>query len=183
MDARIHRENLKELKKDKTFWRLIAVCLVAGNVMLVYFLFGKDTKVVISPPSVKHDFSISKYSAEPKYFQEMGLFFAILIGNLSDDNADFVMKVMKRHMTRKLQNSIKTAIFDQITAIKDNNMETVFEPYDVKPLGTNQIAIYGIRKTYMNDEITEKVEMKYAFTFKIQDWFLYITDFDTDIVQ
>lgn len=183
MDANIHKENIKELKKDKSLWRLVAIGLIIGNLMLVYFLFGKDTKVVISPPSVKHEYSISNDSADPKYFQEMGLYFAMLIGNLSDDNADFVMKVMKRHMTRKLQNSIKAAIFDQITAIKDNNMETAFEPYDVKPLNTNQIAILGKRKTYMNDEITEKVEMKYVFTFKIQDWFLYITDFDTAVVQ
>ena len=82
-------------------------------------------------------------------------------------------------MTRKLNKEIKAALFDQITAIKQNNMETTFDATDVISISSNEVQIKGTRKTYLNDELTEKVEMSYVWKFKIKNWFLYISDFST----
>lgn len=170
--------SLKTKTSEIFFLRIIVGSLLITTFFLCVLVSRREVERIITPPVVTKEFRIQKDFGDPQYYQQMGLYFAQTIGNISHETTDFTLKLFNEYMTADLKESIRNSLIDQILKIKENNMDTIFVAKGVNIEKNAVVTVAGKRTTYINKEPIDEAHVSYKFEFEVRNWHIYITDFD-----
>ncbi|MEM2126173.1 MAG: type IV conjugative transfer system protein TraE [Candidatus Methanosuratincola sp.] len=146
----IYKKWIKEWKSalaENFFLRVLCLVLAVGLTCDVLF-FRKKDRIVVIPPRVEREFWVDEKGASESYIEQMAVFFATLIGNMSPLNADYNTQVIGRYIDHKSYPTVKTELASQALYFRKNNITQSFFPEGTRiniPEGTAEVVGTVIR--------------------------------------
>lgn len=130
----LYKKWIKEWKSalaENFFLRVLCLVLAVGLGTDVLFFRKKDRFIVV-PPKLEREFWIEDRTASESYMEQMGVFFATLIGNMSPLNAEYNTAILTRYIDHKSLPVVKTELASQAAYFKKNNITQSFFPEGVR---------------------------------------------------
>jgi len=161
---------------------LRSLCLLlAIALILSASAFKKKERVIIVPPEISREFWVESNKASPEYLEQMGVFFAIMGGNLSPSSAAHNIKFLSNYIPADVYSDVKAELASQAHYIVKNNITQAFFPIAIKTVdGENRVLIEG--NTIRNIGTTRISQEKMVFNvkFRVKNFRLLIEEFFID---
>lgn len=116
------------LHKDNLFLKVVCASLIGLVYLVVTGWLKKDEVVILVPPGLSEKSEISRNKATAGYKKAWAMHTAMLIGNVTPENADFVTE----SFSNMVSGEIRTIVTEQITQELDNlKLEKVSSTFEV----------------------------------------------------
>lgn len=115
------------LSETNQFLKLACLALVGINGILVIALLLENKTLVLVPPHLNETMEVAQNKASEGYKKSWGLFAASLLGNVSPDNADFVLDALKDMVSNDIQAELNEQIRADLESLKAENVSISFE--------------------------------------------------------
>lgn len=144
MDFKKFLSSYSGIRQENLFYRVVCVALLAANLLLGVAVLSRKEVVVLVPPLLKEQARVSLKKADQKYQESWALFFALLLGNVTPRNIEFVASEVERYLAPSVYQNLMKDIYEQAKSVKEVNLSTTFEPqqlvYDDK---TQHVLVKG----------------------------------------
>jgi len=131
MDFKKFFSSYTAVRQENWFYRVTCAALLALNLLLGVAVFFRQEVVVLVPPNLKQEIKVSLKKADKQYQESWALFFALLLGNLTPRNVDFVVEELEKYLAPPVYQDVMKDIYEQAQAIKDANVSASFSPREV----------------------------------------------------
>lgn len=164
----------------ENFFLKVLCILLAIGLVLNATIFKVKERVIIVPPKVTTEFWVESDKASPQYVEQMGVFFAILGGNLSPDNAGYNVDVITQYLPSDRYAELKAELVSEATYIKKNNITQAFFPKAIKLVDETSVIVEG---TAIRNVGTVKVSqelMVFHIKLRLNNYVLQLEEFYVD---
>lgn len=165
------------LQSESKFFKKLTVCLILANIVLVIFLFNKETVVVIEPWTLTQTAQLEKSSSSRNYKEAWGLAVAELLGNLTPSNVEFVIDRVKPLLAPSIYNDVVRNANEQALYLKEDRIAQSFMPRTIEyEASTNKVFVKGnsyttgASGTIGKDEKGVRSEMTFEFVIDIGNY-------------
>lgn len=131
MDFKKFLSSYSGIRQENLFYRVVCVMLLVANLLLGVAVMSRNEVVVLVPPLLKEQVKVSLKKADQKYQESWALFFALLLGNVTPRNIEFVAAEIEKYLAPSVYQDVMKDIYEQGKAVKDINVSTTFEPRDL----------------------------------------------------
>lgn len=166
---------------ENFFLRSLCLFLAIG-LILNATVFRSNDRIIIAPPQVSKQFWIEAKRAAPEYLEQMGMFFAMLGGNLSPENAEYNVSLLINHIGGSSGTSdAKADLAAQALYIKKNNITQSFYPsaVNVDP-EYNTVTIEGEIIRNIGTTRISREKMFLRMKFYLENYKLWLQEFYTE---
>jgi len=165
---------------ENFFLRSLCLLLALGLILNATFLKRKE-RVIISPPEVQREFWVESNRASPEYLEQMGVFFAILGGNLSPSNAAYNVKFLSNYIPPDVYSDVKSELASQAHYITKNNITQAFFPVSVKVLdGDGRVFVEGDVIRNIGTTRISKEKMVFNLKLRLKDFKVMVEELSVD---
>jgi conjugal transfer pilus assembly protein TraE len=173
--------NWKSALAENFFLRSVTLLLGISLVITTLMLSVKSQRILLVPPQITKEFWIERDRVAPEYMEQMGVFIATLVGNLSPGNAEFNVNMLIKHY---LDPSLKhpeavRELLGQAAYIKKNNITQAFFPSSISVVDTDKMKVRVEGSNVMNIG-TARISgerVSYLIRFNARDYKLYVEEF------
>ena len=166
MDFKKFLASWEGTRSENKFNRLVIGGLIGLSAVLAFHAVQKNSTVVIAPPEMTKAVSVSRDGADQDYLETFSVATAILLGNVTPDNAEFVKKALGPLLDPGIYNDVMRALDRQIIEIKDNRITSRFSERSVvyeKETGKFFVTGYRVVKGPASDEKREVATYEYEW--------------------
>lgn len=164
---------------ENFFLRSLCLLLAIGLIMNAVFFRGKD-KIIIVPPEVERQFWVESSKASPEYLEQMGVFFAILGGNLSPSNAAYNVKFLSNYIPADVYGDVRTELASQAHYIVKHNITQAFFPSAVSVQDGNKVVVEGNTVRNIGTTRVSQEKMVFHIKFRVNNFRLMVEEFYID---
>ncbi len=144
MNIKKFLSSYRGIRTENLSYRVICAGLLIANLLLGVEVLSRKEVVVLVPPLLKEQVKVSLKKADQKYQETWALHFALLLGNITPRNIEFVAGEIEKYLAPSIYQDLMKDIFEQAKSIKETNLSTTFEPrelvYDDK---TGHVLVKG----------------------------------------
>ena len=115
------------LQASNRFLKSVCIFLVALNLLSLIGWLKKDTVVILIPPGLSEKSEIAKNKASEGYKKAWGMYTATLIGNVTPENADFVLESFSGMVTGEIRSIVTEQITQELDTLKQEKVSSTFE--------------------------------------------------------
>lgn len=115
------------LQKSNDFMKIVCLCLLAINLITVVGWLKKDSSVILIPPELSEKSEVSKNKASEGYKKSWAMYTATLIGNITPENADFVLDSFGGMVTGEIRQVVSEHIAQELDTLKQEKVSSSFE--------------------------------------------------------
>jgi len=137
---------------------------------------SNNVRTVLVPPVVSKSFWVDDATVSPEYLEQMALFLAQLIYNVTPANADYNTRVLLNYAAPSLYGALRQQGEATARRLRADNATTLFGvravTHDSRMLG---VALHGVLSTYINDKRVAEAPKVYLFKFALSGGRLYVT--------
>lgn len=178
MKQRFYTLNLYQLLRQRNRMMVLGSVLVLSNLFLALTVFFSSERIVITPPCLSKGFWVDSRQVSPEYLEEMALFFARQILDVSPASASYQRDVVLRYVAPSFHNALKKRLLEEERRAREEQLSTSFKPVqikvDVKRLET---FLTGDLISYVGGKNAGQVRETYIIQFQYQQGHLLITQF------
>jgi conjugal transfer pilus assembly protein TraE len=137
-----------EMSTTLTLWLavsntiLVALLFVMGNA-----IFSMKERIVLVPPHLNERAEVGWNSATESYYKSFGLFFAILVGNITPSNVDFVIDILSTYLDPEIYTQVRPKLIalSQDAIFRESGGASVFSPGHItyEP-ETSKVFVQGV---------------------------------------
>ena len=173
--------NWKSALAENFFLRSVTLLLGISLVITTLMLSIKNERILLVPPQMTKEFWIERDRVSPEYIEQMGVFIATLVGNLSPGNAEFNVNMLIKHYLDPGRNNPEAMreLLRQAAYIKKNNITQAFFPSSISIVDSANMRVRVEGSNIINIGTTrisgEKVS--YLIKFNARDYKLYVEEF------
>lgn len=136
---------LKGALKENKIWRVVALGLVLSNIVLAVMAFGQRDTLVLIPENLAKKASVGVSVGDRAYKESWGLFFAMLLGNVTPKTIDFVLERTGKYLSPNIYQDTLKDMYAQAQQLKTNNLTISYEPVEVDfDEKTGRVLVKGI---------------------------------------
>lgn len=117
--------------QENRFHRVVCVVLLLANLLLGAAVWSREAVVVLVPPDLRERVEVGRDRADLRYQESWGLFFALLLGNVTPKNIDFVVNSIDAYLSPEIYQDLMKEMYAQARNLKQNNVSVSFEPREV----------------------------------------------------
>lgn len=156
----------------------LVVTLLILNFLQAIAVFFKRERVVVMPPEITQEFWVEKNRVSQSYLEEMTLFFAGLILEISAESASYKRDIILRNTVPEGYGALKTKLIEDERRLKKEHVVTSFQPNTVKiVLGKMTAEITGDLSRFVGEKRISQSRDTYSFTFLYRHGRLLIKSF------
>lgn len=114
----------------QTFNRFLRYCIIFSMLINLLAIIGwlkKDQAVILVPPNLSEKAEIAQNKASEGYKKSWGMYAATLLGNLTPENADFVLKTLEDMVTGDIRTLVTEQIGSELEDLKTEKVSSIFE--------------------------------------------------------
>lgn len=115
------------LQASNRFLKICCVLLIALNFVALIGWLNKERMVILIPPDLSKESEIARNKASEGYKKAWGMYTASLIGNVTPDNADFILESFKNMVTSEIRSQIIDQVMEELDSVKQEKISSVFE--------------------------------------------------------
>jgi conjugal transfer pilus assembly protein TraE len=165
---------------ENFFLRSLCLLLALGLILNASF-FKKRERIIIVPPELSKQFWVEQNRVSPEYLEQMGVFFAIMGGNLSPSNAAYNVKFLSNYIPPDVYSDVKTELSSQAHYIAKNNITQAFFPTAAKVIDSeNRVLIEGNTVRNIGTTRISQEKMVFNVKFRVKDFKLLVEEFFID---
>jgi len=165
---------------ENFFLRSLCLLLALGLILNATFL-KKNERIIVSPPEIQREFWVESNRASPEYLEQMGVFFAILGGNLSPSNAAYNVKFLSSYIPPDVYSDVKSELAAQAHYITKNNITQAFFPVSVKVLdGDGRVFVEGDVIRNIGTTRISKEKMVFNIKLRMKDFKVMVEELTVD---
>jgi conjugal transfer pilus assembly protein TraE len=154
-----------DLMKSKKTYHIVISTLSITVLILVIMLSSKNTEVVVMPPNYYEPVIISDGYANQSYAAGHAVGIALLIGNVSPKNIDFVTNTLQIKLSPALQVSLSNTLDTEAKLIKRRRARQIFEVEDVMFRNADGIVwVWGTKETTIS---ANTIREPFTYEFRI----------------
>jgi len=173
--------NWKSALAENFFLRSVTLLLGISLVITTLMLSVKSQRILLVPPQITKEFWIERDRVSPEYMEQMGVFIATLVGNLSPGNAEFNINMLIKHYLDPARNNpeVVRELLGQAAYIKKNNITQAFFPSSISIVDSANMKVRVEGSSIMNVG-TARVsgeKVSYLIRFDARDYKLYVEEF------
>lgn len=163
---------------ERSAWRIVAIGMLIGNLLLILAVIGKEERTIITPPALSKAFWVSGGNASPEYLEQMALWFASLALNISPANVDYSNEVFMRYVVPDSHGRMKSVMAAQSGRIKRNNASQTFylSRYKIDP-DKMQVALSGKLKKWVGETAVPAEEKTFRIRFRMESGRILVSEF------
>lgn len=167
-----------DLKKARLMYRITIAALSVAVLFLVVMVSGKKTEVVVMPPDYYEPVIVDGNYANHSYTAGHAIAIAVMLGNISPRNVDFVTEKFMRMLSPRLQSMLTNALDTEAKLLVRRRARQTFEVDDVMFRNADNIVwIWGTKSTTVGAN-TAKDTFTYEFRLEPNNGIPKITHFD-----
>ena len=95
------------------------------------FLFFRHERIIVSPPELHQSYWVEGNRFSESYLEEMAVFFAHLLLDVSSDSLLYQGEVILRHVDAESYSRIRTKLFADAAQLKKENATSRFQPKNI----------------------------------------------------
>lgn len=127
MDYKKFASTWLSLQASNQFLKSVCIFLMALNLLSLIGWLKKDTVVILIPPGLSEKSEIAKNKASEGYKKAWGMYTATLIGNVTPENADFVLELFSGMVTGEIRSIVTEQITQELDTLKQEKVSSTFE--------------------------------------------------------
>jgi conjugal transfer pilus assembly protein TraE len=127
MDYKNFASTWLSLQASNRFLKFVCLFLMTLNLLTLIGWLKKDTSVILIPPGLSEQSEISKNKASEGYKKAWGMYTATLIGNVTPENADFVLDSFGGMVTGEIRSIVIEQIAQELDTLKQEKVSSTFE--------------------------------------------------------
>ena len=176
--------NWKGALAENFFLRSVTLLLGVSLVVTTLMLSVKSQRILLVPPQITKEFWVERDRVAPEYMEQMGVFIATLVGNLSPGNAEFNVNMLIKHYldpARKHPEAVRE-LLGQAAYIKKNNITQAFFPSSVSVVdaGNMKVRVEGSNVVNIGTARVSGERVSYLIRFNARDYKLYVEEFSIE---
>jgi len=113
--------------EEKRFLKILCIGLVVVNFVALTGWFKKDTSVVLIPPGLSEKAEIATNKASEGYKKAWGAYSAMLLGNVTPENADFVREALSGMVSGEINMAVGEQVAQELELLKQEQVSSTFE--------------------------------------------------------
>lgn len=177
-------KNWKSALAENFFLRSVTLLLGISLVVTMLMLSVKSQRILLVPPQITKEFWIERNRVAPEYMEQMGVFVATLIGNLSPTNAEFNVNMLIKHYLDPARSNpeVVRELLGQAAYIKKNNMTQTFFPSSISVVDRDnmKVRVEGSNIINIGTGRVSGEKVSYLIRFNTRDYKLYVEEFTID---
>ncbi|MCK9377435.1 MAG: type IV conjugative transfer system protein TraE [Syntrophobacterales bacterium] len=131
MDIKKFLSSYRGIRTENLSYRVICGVLLLSNLILGAAVFARKDTVVLVPPMLREESKVSLKKADQKYQETWALYFALLLGNITPRNVEFVAAEIEKYLAPSIYQDVIKDVVEQAQGIKAANLSTTFEPREL----------------------------------------------------
>jgi len=158
---------------------LIFGCIMLGiNMLLTLILFNAQERVVIIPPQLNTSVWTEKGTVSQSYLEEMTVFFAKQILDITPSTASFQREHLLRYVDPSFYSALRKKMIDEEERYKKDNISMSFRPLSaVVNVKSLQVTLTGLLQQYVANKFVQQTKEVYEMNFSYQAGQLLIKNF------
>jgi conjugal transfer pilus assembly protein TraE len=154
------------------------LCLLPATSILAVLLFFKQERIVVHPPELRQSYWVEGNRFAPAYLEEMGLYFAHLLLDVSPANILYQGDVLLRYVWPKTYGEFRSRIMEDQKRLKQENVSMVFNPVECTVIpGQMAVEIHGDLVTFVADKKISSRRESYRVAFEGKSGRLFLKSF------
>ena len=166
MDYKNFASTWLSLQASNRFLKFVCIFLMTLNLLTLIGWLKKDTTVILIPPDLSEKSEIAKNKASEGYKKAWGMYTATLIGNVTPENADFVLDSFTGMVTGEIQALVIEQVAQELETLKQ---EKVSSSFDIRRVTyepeTDKVFVTG--RNRMTGLVGQSTPTEQTFEFKI----------------
>jgi len=173
--------NWKSALAENFFLRSVTLLLGISLVITTLMLSVKNERILLVPPQMTKEFWIERDRVSPEYVEQMGVFIATLVGNLSPANAEFNVNMLVKHYLDPGSKNPEAMreLLGQAAYIKKNNITQAFFPSSISIVDSAnmKVRVEGSNIINIGTARISGEKVSYLIKFNARDYKLYVEEF------
>lgn len=165
------KRSLSDATSSNRNLQIILVLLALGVVLLAWRNLNPVSRVIIQPYTLTDPAWVERDSASSEYKEAFSLFLAMLLGNVSPGNLEFVRERIDPLLTSSVRQEVLNTLADQAQTIRTENVSVSFVPnkvhYESK---TQKYFVEGRSTTTGPNGGTEEERRTFEFKYKVEEY-------------
>lgn len=178
MKQRFYRLSLHKLLHQRDRLMILGGVLVTSNLLLTLLLFCARERIVITPPVISKSFWVDGRHVSPAYLEEMAVFFARQILDLSPSSASYQRDVALRYVAPCFHNALRKRLMEEEERAREGQISTSFKPVQIKvDPGRLEAELTGDLLSYVGGKNAGQARETYLMRFQYAQGRLLIKHF------
>lgn len=164
------------LHASNRFLKFVCIFLMTLNLLTLVGWLKKDTAIVLIPPSLSEKSEVAKNKASEGYKKAWGMYVATLIGNVTPENADFVLESFTGMVTGEIRSMVSEQIAQELDTLKQEKVSSSFDIVRVtyEP-ETDKVFVTGRNRMTGAGGKTSPTEQTFEFKIDVKQYSPIIT--------
>ncbi|MBW1952089.1 MAG: hypothetical protein JRI66_03270 [Deltaproteobacteria bacterium] len=179
MDFKKFLSTYSGVLKENRFYRIVLGVLLAANLLLGAAVLTHKEVVVLVPPDLRGETRIAPNRGDRHYQESWGLFFALLLGNVTPRNIEFVVEAVEAYLSPQIYQDLMKDLYAQAKNVKQSNLSISFEPREVMyDEQTERVLVKGqtvLRGSYGKPQMINKT---FEFGIEVKNYYPRIVYLD-----
>ncbi len=144
------KQTVERIFAERNSWIGISVVLSVTTVILSVAVLGKSQKIILVPPHITKSFWIKGDEVSKEYLEEIGVYMAKLLLDLSPANLNHNHQVLLRYATPEAYGQLEKQFLEEKSQYESLQLTTHFKPSSVmaKP-DTLEVEVKGTLTSYV----------------------------------
>ncbi|WP_036250062.1 TraE/TraK family type IV conjugative transfer system protein [Methylobacter sp. BBA5.1] len=164
------------LQASNRFLKLVIISLVGLNLLTIIGWLKKDSSVILIPPELSEKAEIAKNKASEGYKKAWAMYTATLIGNVTPENADFVLDSFAGMVTGEIRALVTEQIAQELDTLKQEKVTSSFDIVRVtyEP-ETDKVFVTGKNRMTGAGGKSDATEQTFEFKIDVKQYSPIIT--------
>ncbi len=178
MKLKLLNNRLGDLLHQRNLLLVMVISLLATNLTQAAFSLFHNERVVVVPPDVRQEYWLEKNRVSPSYLEDMALFFAGLLLDVSPDSAEFKRDIILKNTVSHAYGVLKARLLEEEQQLKKQRVITSFQPNSFKTNSNElKVEVTGDLLCFVGEKKISQSRDTYQFSFVYQNNRLLIESF------
>ena len=156
---------------ENRWGRLIQGGLLVVVLVLGLLLYTKETIVTVQPFTLTEEATILKDDASRSYKEAWGWALALMLGNVSPANVDFIKDRISPILSPSIYFDVMDALGVQARQVREDRVTMRFEPRFVEyEPSTDKVFVYGYSFVRGSNSEEQRVDRTYEYSIQIANY-------------
>jgi len=171
MDFKRFFSSYSGVVQENRIWRALVLVLVAANLVLGTVAFSRRETVVLVPANLSQEVRVGVSVGDRAYRETWGLFFALLLGNVTPQTHDFVLEGVGKCLAPGIYQETLKEMYAQAKELKVNNLAISFEPTEVAfDEKTERVLVKGVALLRGAYGVPQALARTYELGIEVRDY-------------
>lgn len=169
MDYKKYLATWQGTQAENKISRLIIAGLIGTNFVLGIYLLTKDRTVILVPPEISKEMTVSDSAASAEYLESWSWSLAMLLGNVTPDSVRTVKDLVGQVLDPVIYRDVMVALESQVEELKRDRITQTFDPRKITfERQTRKIFVQGLGNISGPMGAPKRDQRVYEFEWRIQ---------------